>query len=360
MRRPRSTECRAALLTELESRMTAAFHARASERVVEKKSRQTPPEERSFEPERVDLIKNSCGQDCVFGTLARMIAALKILADVAIFRLKKLEMANMFAAVAIMLSLRLPWDDVGVRFGFGLLLNLLAYLTNDYFDVDQDLASPNKDHAKARFLKDHLAAAMWAQIGLAIALCVFGFLWSKGLVIALLLGAGICWVYSFKLKRLPYIDVLMMIAWGMAMPLVGFPLDRTLGWILVFQLALFSACFESIQVIRDHDEDVRSGVRTTAVRLGIPATTFLLRFFMIATAAYAILFINRWFGLALLFALAIPFHKNRADVYWNRVRMVMGIVWLAMLAWIFWYGSTTGLLFSVGTTDTIKSFAFLR
>lgn len=289
-----------------------------------------------------------------------MIAALKILTDVAIFRLKKLEMANMFAAVAIMLSLRLPWDEVGVRFGFGLLLNLLAYLTNDYCDVEQDLASPNKDHAKARFLKDHLSAAMWAQIVLAVGLAGLGFLWSKGLVVALVLGAGICWIYSWKLKRLPYIDVLAMIAWGVAMPLVGFPLDRTLGWVLVLQLALFSACFESIQVIRDHDEDVRSGVRTTAVRLGIPATTFLLRLFMVATAAYAILFINRWFGLALIGALLIPFDKAKAEVYWNRVRMVMGVVWLAMLAWIFWYGSTTGLLSSIGTNDTLSWLGFLR
>ena len=85
-----------------------------------------------------------------------MFAGLKILIDVAVFRLKKLEMANMFAAVTIMCAISLPVKEVAIRFTYGLFLNLLAYLTNDYYDVDQDLASPNKDHKKARYLKEHL------------------------------------------------------------------------------------------------------------------------------------------------------------------------------------------------------------
>ncbi|MCP4600596.1 MAG: UbiA family prenyltransferase [Proteobacteria bacterium] len=289
-----------------------------------------------------------------------MFAALKILADVAIFRLKKLEMANMFAAVAIMFAIHLPATDMAVRFGFGLLLNLLAYLTNDYYDVDQDLASPNKDHKKARFLKEHMTAALAAQIALAVLLAAIGFIWSRGLVVALIAGAGICWVYSWKLKRLPYVDVLAMISWGIAMPLIGFPLDSVLGWCLVIQLALFSACFESIQIVRDYEEDVRSGVRTTAVRLGIPRTMILLRLFMVLSVAYAVLLLNRWFGLALLIALLLPFNKDRADVYWNKVRLVMGLGWLAMIGWIFWHGSSTGLLVSIGPEQIIPGLEWIR
>ncbi len=289
-----------------------------------------------------------------------MIAAFKILFDVAVFRLKKLEMANMFAAVAIMLAIHLPLVDLAVRFGFGLLLNLLAYLTNDYYDVDQDLASPNKDHRKARFLKNHMHAAMVAQIVLAVVLAAVGFWWSPGLVVALIAGAGICWVYSWKLKRYPYVDVMAMISWGVAMPLIGFPLDSMLGWCLVAQLALFSACFESIQIIRDHDEDVRSGVRTTAVRLGIPKTLFLMRLFMILSSVYAILVLHRWFGLALIVTLLIPFPKGMAHIYWNRVRVAMGLIWLAMIAWIFWYGCSNGFLVSIGPEDTIPQLTWIR
>ncbi len=289
-----------------------------------------------------------------------MFAVFKILFDVAVFRLKKLEMANMFAAVAIMLAIHLPLVDMAVRFGFGLLLNLLAYLTNDYYDVDQDLASPNKDHRKARFLKTHMRAAMVAQIVLAVILAVVGAMWSPGLVVALIAGAGICWVYSWKLKRYPYVDVMAMISWGVAMPLIGFPLDSMLGWSLVAQLALFSACFESIQIIRDHDEDVRSGVRTTAVRLGIPRTLFLMRLFMILSSVYAILVLHRWFGLALIVTLLIPFPKGKAHIYWNRVRVVMGLIWLAMIAWIYWYGCSKGFLVSLGPEDTIPQLTWIR
>lgn len=289
-----------------------------------------------------------------------MIAAAKILADVAIFRLKKLEMANMFAAAAIMFALRLDLDDMAVRFGFGLLLNLLAYLTNDYLDVDQDLTSPNKDHAKARFLKDHMRAALWAQILLAVFLAAVALAWSPGLLVALVAGAGICWIYSWKLKRAPYVDVLAMITWGVAMPLVGFPLDSTIGWLLVGQLALFSACFESIQVIRDHDEDVESGVRTTAVRLGIPATQVLLRIFMVMAAAYATLFLHRYIGLALLLTLVLPLKRDAVDVYWNRQKALMGLVWLAMIGWIFWTGSSHGWLGQFDTRDVFEALSFIR
>ncbi len=289
-----------------------------------------------------------------------MIAAFRILAGVALFRLKKMEMANMFAAAAIMLALRLSWLDMGIRFGFGILLNLLAYLTNDYCDVDQDLSSPNKDHAKARYLKAHMGSALGAQIALAAFLAVTAWAWSPGLLVALTAGAGICWIYSFKLKRIPYVDVLAMISWGVAMPLVGFPLDHTLGWILVGQLALFSACFESIQVIRDHDEDAASGIRTTAVRLGVPATKIMLRGFMVLSAAYATLLINRWIGLALLASLAIPLKKETADIFWNKQRAVMGTAWLAMIGWIFWHGSSNGWLAKIDAGSVIAAMEWIR
>lgn len=283
-----------------------------------------------------------------------MLAVLKILVEVAVFRLKKLEMANIFAAVAIMFALHLALTDMAFRFVYGLFINLLAYLTNDFYDVDQDLSSPNKDHTKARYLKDHMREAVIAQVGLAVVLGVVGLIWNPGVVVALVAGAGTCWLYSWKLKRIPYADVLAMIVWGVSMPLIGFPLDSVLGWCLVGQLALFSACFESIQIVRDYDEDVRSGVRTTAVRMGVRGTMILLRLFMGLSAAYAVLVLNAWFGLALLVTLILPFNREKADAYWNQVRVVMGLVWLAMIGWIYWYGSSTGLLVSIGPEKLIS------
>jgi 4-hydroxybenzoate polyprenyltransferase len=286
-----------------------------------------------------------------------MPAPLKVLLDVAVFRLKKLEMANIPTAVAIMVALGLGWVDMGVRFCFGLLLNILAYLTNDYYDVDQDLESPNKDHAKARYLKEHMRAAAGAQIGLAVFLGAVALAWSPDLIAALVTGGGICWIYSWKLKRYPYVDVFAMIIWGITMPLVGLPLERALGWLLLGQAALFSACFESIQIIRDYDEDAAKGVRTTAVRLGIPGTRILLYGFMLVSAAYAALFIHRYVGLALFACPLLPLDTKNVAAYWNRQRLVMGVALLALIGWIVWTGHTDGWLLSLDRGAIFRPFA---
>ena len=52
------------------------------------------------------------------------------------------------------------------------------------------------------------------------------------------------------------------------MPLVGVPLDQPVGLALALELGLFSMCFESLQVVRDRDDDAEAGLETTAVRFG--------------------------------------------------------------------------------------------
>ena len=58
--------------------------------------------------------------------------AIKVLWDVVAFRLRKLEMANLAGAVAIMLVLRLPLPDMAVRALFAGLLNILVYLNTEW------------------------------------------------------------------------------------------------------------------------------------------------------------------------------------------------------------------------------------
>ena len=100
---------------------------------------------------------------------------------------------------------------------------------------------------------------MVAQLGLLGVLVALALVWGGGLMLALIAGGGVCWAYSAGLKRVPILDVLAMIAWGIAMPLVGLAPDHPEGWLLLGQLGLFSGVFESIQVIRDHDEDAAMG-----------------------------------------------------------------------------------------------------
>lgn len=269
-------------------------------------------------------------------------AALRILWEVLTYRLVRLEMANLAAAVSLSLALRLSMSEVVVRGAFALLLNLLVYLNNDYHDVVQDL-SAGRDDAKTRFLSQHQDAALGAQVGLAALLIAIALAWDPSLLVAGALGGGICLAYSARLKRHPYVDVLAMTLWGAAMPLVGVPLTSAEGLLLVVELALFSTVFELIQVRRDHDHDLSHGLRTTAVALGPEATLLAARVAMALAAIYATVALNRWLGPALLVAALLP---TRVDPvrHWNRVRLIFGLVWLGVLASVWHRGQLSGLL----------------
>src|SRR6185503_9069001 len=151
---------------------------------------------------------------------------------------------------------------------------------NDYYDVERDLAA-GRAPEKSRYLAEHRKAALGAQLGLALLLFALALYFSVELVLTTAVGAGLCWLYSARLKGVAYADIAAMAVWGIVMPLVAVPYTSRLGWALVIQLGLFSACFETIQVIRDADQDRQVGLETSAVRLGTPRSIRLLRGLMI-------------------------------------------------------------------------------
>ncbi len=264
-----------------------------------------------------------------------MRAEFKIAADVAWYRLRRFEMANLGAAGLIAVALALPIGEIGVRLLFGALLNLLVYLNNDYLDVREDAASPTKDREKTHYLAEHRAAALRAQLGLLVVLAVMAWVWGGGLLGPLLLGGGVCWAYSAVLKHRPVLDVIAMMVWGFSMPWVAVPPGSDAGWALLGQLALFSGVFESIQVMRDHDEDRDAGVRTTAVVFGLPRTRLLMRVLVVACGLYASAMF--WWPLAVLpwMLLVLPIPERDLSSYWNRVRLVLGTTLLIECALVY-------------------------
>jgi 4-hydroxybenzoate polyprenyltransferase len=277
-----------------------------------------------------------------------MVAALKIVAAVIVYRLRKLEMANMAAAASIAVALRLDPLDIAIRIAFAFLLNALVYLNNDYIDVGIDLNSSDKDTQKARYLSDNLKAALHAQIVLTVALAAMAVAYDIGLLVALVAGGGICWWYSAYLKRRPYVDILAMMIWGLAMPLCGAPVESLLGWCLAAQLGLFSGVFESIQVMRDADDDAAEpDVRTTGVVLGKQKTLALARIIMAFVTVYAAAVLHPIAALITAGAFAVPFSPVRVEQYWTRVKLVYGIAWLFICAWVFLYGESSGLLWRI-------------
>jgi 4-hydroxybenzoate polyprenyltransferase len=252
-------------------------------------------------------------------------AELQILADVAFYRIKRLEMANLAGALALAVALHLAPGEIAVRLVFGLLLNLLVYLNNDFHDRDVDLVATGRERDKTEFLVANAGAALRAQLLLALALGGIAIAYGGGLWIPLLGGGLVCWAYSAALKRHPVVDVLAMVVWGVAMPMVGVPDDRFATALpLLLLLGLYSGVFESVQVLRDHDADKSHGVRTTAVVLGPDITAALARVLVVLAGAHA----WRSFGLIVaaptLLAAAFPIRGRTPERVWNRMRLLCG------------------------------------
>lgn len=283
-----------------------------------------------------------------------MLSGLKIVIGVVAYRLRKLEMANLAAAVAIAIALGLSPLDVVCRTLFAFVLNVLVYLNNDYLDVGMDLNSSGKDTEKTRYLSEHLRAALVAQIVLSVALIAFALAYDPGLLIALAIGGGICIVYSAYLKRMPFVDILAMMVWGLGMPLCGVPWRSVLGWCMALQLGWFSGVFESIQVMRDADEDaLEADVRTTGVVLGKANTLLLARVLMIVSTAYAALVLHPLAALVSAVALVLPFSPTDVAKYWTRVKMIYGAAWLVICALIFLQGHSSGLLVAISRSASL-------
>jgi 4-hydroxybenzoate polyprenyltransferase len=272
-------------------------------------------------------------------------AALRIVAGVIVYRLRKLEMFNLAGAGSIAVALHLPVLDIAARTAFCFVANALVYLNNDYIDLQIDLNSADKDASKARFLADNKRAALFAQFILLGLLVVAALLYDPGLLVPLIAGVGICVWYSASLKRKPFVDIIAMMIWGVAMPLCGSPVSSELGWLMALQLGLFSGVFETIQVMRDADADAaEAGVNTTGVYLGTARTLWLARALMLLCVVYALLVLQPWAAAVLLIALLLPFTAARIEQYWNRVKLTYVVAWLIIFAWIFFRQQRAGLL----------------
>jgi 4-hydroxybenzoate polyprenyltransferase len=283
----------------------------------------------------------------------RAIAAwpvLRIVVDVVAFRVRNLEMANLAGAASIALALHLPWSEVVYRTAFAFVLNVLVYLNNDWFDAADDLRAPGRNTAKTRYLARHMDAALAAQAALVALLVVAALAFDAGLLAALMFGGGTCVWYSRSLKRRPYVDVLAMAAWGIGMPMCGFPLDSALGWCLALQLGAFAAVYETIQVLRDAPDDAASGVRTTAVVLGTRGTQLLSRTLMLAASVLMALCLSPVAALVAAGALAVRLDGVDTERRWTQVKLVYAVAWLIVIASVWSSGASDGLLWSIAST----------
>jgi len=262
-------------------------------------------------------------------------AALRIIAETLWYRVRRREANNFLTTLSLMAALRLSWPDILYRGGFALLLNIYVYLINDYCDVDIDIASADKDRKKTSFLKEHRVAAKAALLFLALVLGIAGILHSPVLFICFLANTVIVYSYSVWFKRMPYLDIIAMIACGVSMSLAAIPQNSVTAYKYLFVLGLICAAFEVVQVIRDEPEDRLAGIRTTAVRLGPLRARLIFVFLVLSVAAYAYFLIHSLAGLLFLLALAVPLSSKNASRAWDILRLIFGAAWLLMMVELF-------------------------
>jgi 4-hydroxybenzoate polyprenyltransferase len=270
--------------------------------------------------------------------LSALGAALRIIWDALLSRVRRREANNALTTITLMVAFHLPWIDVAYRAVYAVVLNIYIYLMNDYFDVELDLASPQKDQTKARFLAEHKGAAAGALGGLGLVLLGAAAVHSWLLVVALGVNSAIVLVYSAWLKRKPMVDVVTMGLWGVSMALVGLPAASSgLGWRLVGLLGLLCSCFEIIQVVRDEPGDRVTNIVTTAILLGARGAAWLFRALVVASAVYGglLLFGRVPVAAALLVAAVLPLTPERADRTWDLCRLLFGAVWASLLAQVY-------------------------
>jgi 4-hydroxybenzoate polyprenyltransferase len=292
-------------------------------------------------------------------------AALRIVWEATLYRIKRREANNLLTSASLMLALGFSGIDSLYRGFFAAVLNVFIYLLNDYYDIELDLASPQKDQRKARYMAEHRGAARGALLAIAALLLLLGVVHSAVLLVAFVVNAIIVLVYSAWLKRWPLVDVAMMGLWGITMAIVALPVGSlplgmegwvppgiqllapaarelaastiALAWELILLLGLLCSAFEVIQVVRDEPGDRETKIVTTAVLLGPRGAAWLFRAIVAGTAVYGLLVVGAPVALALLLAAALPLTPERADRTWDLCRLLFGLVWVAILA-LLWLG----------------------
>jgi 4-hydroxybenzoate polyprenyltransferase len=160
---------------------------------------------------------------------------------------------------------------------------------------------------------------------------VTGAAWSAGLLATAAVNVAVIVAYSKTLKHRAVLDILAMGAWGVSMAMAGFPLERADGWRLVGLLGALSMVTETVQVLRDERSDRAAGVRTTAVALGAPRTRVVARALVLLAASYAAALLHPAGAVIALGAL-VPLGEDEVDRSWDKLRVLFGLTWLALLA----------------------------
>ena len=165
------------------------------------------------------------------------------------------------------------WEALPVLLWLTLPFNLLIYGVNDVFDQETDAKNPRKGSLEgARIAPEEVPAIIGAVAVLNVPFFAY-------LALSLPAGATL-WMAFYALvflgysvpparfKARPYLDSLSNAAYAFPLVFVPLALGGSPVWPAAGGLMAWSAAKHTFDAVQDIDEDRKSGIVTTAVRLG--------------------------------------------------------------------------------------------
>lgn len=218
-----------------------------------------------------------------------------------------------------------------------------GYVINDYYDVKIDLINKPKRVVVGKGLTRRVA--MFIHVVFSISGVLIGMLISWKIGVVNLFCAGLLWLYSNQLKRLPFIgNLAVALLTGISIYVIHLILPE--GKMLVLTYALFAFYFTLIrEVIKDMEDvkgDATFGCRTLPVIYGLRKTKYFIHgltllFLFVVFFLSSILIGPRlvYFSLILIFPLAyLAYRLFKADTVrefnylsqYCKVVMLLGIL----------------------------------
>ena len=167
--------------------------------------------------------------------------------------------------------------------------NLLIYGVNDIFDRDTDADNPRKGSLEGARISGREVARI--RLGVLAAnlpfLVYFFFATGATAFVWMLLYAALFVGYSVppaRFKARPFLDSLSNAAYAFPLVFVPLALGAEIVWPAALGLMAWSAAKHTFDAVQDIDEDRRSGIRTTAVRLGARGVVYWSGLLWLASA----------------------------------------------------------------------------
>ena len=255
---------------------------------------------------------------------------LRLLRDTAKDRLVRLEANTILGNFLLLIAFHFSFADFLVRMGVTLYLNLLGYFINDFIDIEVDLASKDKDQSKALFIKEHKKTALALILCMSTCLVTATLFYSQSVCFAVIMLLFIVTIYTDSFKNKAFWDVIFIGLWGLALSWIAIPDFSWQGIKLIVLLFMFGCSFETVQTLKDYEEDRKFGLTTTPIVIGVQKTFLVLRILYVTSALYAIFVLKEITGIFILVPLFFSTTQNMAT-YWTKLKIVWGIVWLVIM-----------------------------